>query len=44
MYEADGQMIYICKVGDNGYFGIFARNADAKKMESIVNRFAVELF
>ena len=44
MYQADGQMIYICKVGDNGYFGIFAENADATKMESIVNRFAVETF
>jgi hypothetical protein len=42
MFTEDNQMIYICKVGESGFFGIFAEGANASQMESIVTRFTVE--
>ena len=41
MFTEDNQMIYICKVGDSAFFGIFAEGANASQMESIVTRFDV---
>lgn len=41
MYQADGEMIFITKVSDNAYFGIFAQDTTASKMEKIVERFEV---
>ena len=41
MFTEDNQMIYICKVGDSEFFGIFAKGANASQMESIVTRFDV---
>ena len=42
MFTEDNQMIYICKAGDSGFFGIFAKGVNAAQMESIVTRFTVE--
>ena len=39
MYKEDNAMVYICKVDDSAFFGIFAEGADASQMESIVTRF-----
>jgi hypothetical protein len=41
MYKEDNAMVYICKVGDSEFFGIFAEGANASQMESIVTRFDV---
>jgi hypothetical protein len=41
MYSADGQYIYICKVGDSAYFGIFADKATSAQMEKYIARFDV---
>ena len=41
MYSADGEMIWLCKVGDSAYFGIFAENATAAQMEKYIARFSV---
>ena len=41
MYKEDNTMVYICKVGDSEFFGIFADGANASQMESIVTRFDV---
>ena len=39
MYLEDNTMVYVCKVDDSAFFGIFAEGADASQMESIVTRF-----
>ena len=39
MYKADNTMIYLIKVGEDGYFAIFADGANATQMEAIVARF-----
>lgn len=46
MYLEDNTMVYVCKVDDSAFFGIFAEGADASQMESIVTRFdtTTELF
>lgn len=39
MYSEDGQMRYICTVGDSAYFGIFAEKITPAQMEKIIARF-----
>ena len=41
MYSADGRMIYVCKVGEAGFFGVFAEHASPAQMESFISRFEV---
>ena len=41
MYQADGEMNYICKVGDSAFFVVFAKNATPAQMEKLVERFEV---
>ena len=41
MYSADGRMIYIRKVGDAGFFGVFAEHASPAQMENLISRFEV---
>lgn len=41
MYSADGEMIWLCKVGDSAYFKICAENATATQMEKYIARFSV---
>ncbi len=41
MYKSDSDMIYITKVSDSAYFGVFAHDATPKQMEKLINRFEV---
>ena len=41
MYKADDQMVFITKVGEDAFFGVFADDATPSQMENLVNRFSV---
>ena len=41
VYSVDDRQVYICKVGDNGYFGIFTENNDPALMEDVIDRIDV---
>ena len=38
MYTDGYSMIYVCKVGDDAFFGIFAEDVNAAEMQDIINR------
>ena len=38
MYTDGYSMIYVCKVGDDAFFGIFAEDVNAAEMQNIINR------
>ena len=39
IFEGDDSIMYICRVGDNAYFAIFAEDSNTAEMESIAGRF-----
>ena len=41
IFKADGQMGYICPVGESAYFAVFSEEVTAAQMESIAQRFTV---
>ncbi len=42
MYSSDGQMVYLVKVSDTSYFGVFADNVNTNEMEKIIDRITVK--
>lgn len=42
IFSEEGQMGYLCPVGDSAYFAVFAEDVTQNEMESIANRFTVE--
>ncbi len=41
MFHADGTMVYITRVSDSSYFGVFAENTTPAQMEKYIARFSV---